>query len=197
MLGNLSPVTLSHLLLQNAVGQGDIAVDATVGNGYDTRFLCQLTGASGRVFGFDIQQSAIENARQWFALHPESSSPALFHAGHETMQHWLPAETRGHIKAFIFNLGYLPGSNKQIVTRADTTLPALQIALEWLCPGGVLIVVVYRGHPGGDEESHVLLQWTSQIPPDTAESLRMERQNLSTTAPYILLIRKNQAQGSL
>jgi predicted methyltransferase len=192
MLGHLSPVSLSHFLLQNAVGAGEIAVDATVGNGHDTRFLCQLVGATGQVFGFDIQQCAIANTQQWFEEHPEILSPTLYHVGHEHMHECLPQAIRGQIKAFIFNLGYLPGGDKQLITRADTTLSALETALEWLCPAGILVIVVYRGHDGGDAESQALLQWTSQIPTNVAETLRMERQNLSAAAPYILLVRKTQ-----
>ena len=43
---------------------GDTAVDATMGNGHDTQFLCELVGESGHVFAFDIQEQAVENTRR-------------------------------------------------------------------------------------------------------------------------------------
>lgn len=48
-----------------------------------------------------------------------------------------------------FNLGYLPGGNKSIITVSDTTLSALKAAERILMPGGLISLVVYIGHPGG------------------------------------------------
>ena len=50
----------AHDLVARFVREGDHVVDATVGNGHDTRFLARLVGAPGRVDGFDIQAGAIE-----------------------------------------------------------------------------------------------------------------------------------------
>lgn len=48
-----------------------------------------------------------------------------------------------------FNLGYLPGGDKEIKTRSETTLMALEAAKRILIPGGLISIVVYVGHPGG------------------------------------------------
>lgn len=48
-----------------------------------------------------------------------------------------------------FNLGYLPGGDKTMITRADTTLLGLEAAERILAPGGLISLVVYVGHPGG------------------------------------------------
>ena len=64
----------------------------------------------------------------------------------------------------MFNLGYLPGGEKEIITRPATTLPALAQSLEILTPGGVLTVVCYRGHPGGREEYEAVLAWLESLP---------------------------------
>ncbi|MFL6518354.1 MAG: rRNA methyltransferase, partial [Bacillus sp. (in: firmicutes)] len=37
-------------LLIKAVKPGDVVIDATVGNGYDSVFLAELVGESGQVF---------------------------------------------------------------------------------------------------------------------------------------------------
>lgn len=56
----LRATELAHLFLRQAVKPGALVVDATVGNGYDTLFLAELVEASGHVFGFDIQEAALE-----------------------------------------------------------------------------------------------------------------------------------------
>lgn len=48
----------SKELLKMAAGEGDIVVDATMGNGHDTQFLAELVGENGHVYAFDIQESA-------------------------------------------------------------------------------------------------------------------------------------------
>lgn len=48
-----------------------------------------------------------------------------------------------------FNLGYLPGGNKSVITVSNTTLLALKAAERVLMPGGLISLVVYIGHPGG------------------------------------------------
>jgi hypothetical protein len=48
-----------------------------------------------------------------------------------------------------FNLGYLPGGDKEIITRSETTLLALEAAKRILIPQGLISIVVYVGHPGG------------------------------------------------
>ena len=56
----ISLVNIAHDLIRDILRPGDIAIDATIGNGHDTVFLVEQVGSSGRVFGFDIQQSAID-----------------------------------------------------------------------------------------------------------------------------------------
>ena len=41
-----------HHWIQNQVREGDVCIDATVGNGNDTELLCSLVGAEGKVYGF-------------------------------------------------------------------------------------------------------------------------------------------------
>jgi len=48
-----------------------------------------------------------------------------------------------------FNLGYLPGGDKDIITVSETTSLALEAAKRILMPGGLISIVVYVGHPGG------------------------------------------------
>ncbi|MCL6617576.1 MAG: class I SAM-dependent methyltransferase, partial [Anoxybacillus ayderensis] len=56
-------------LIDFAVKEGDVVVDATVGNGHDTLYLAERVGESGHVFGFDIQAQAIENTTKRLREH--------------------------------------------------------------------------------------------------------------------------------
>ena len=166
----------AHELLASLV-RGTLAIDATAGNGNDTEFLARLVGSKGRVWAFDIQPQALirtakrlEERRLSVELHLRSkketetteldvlrgdrgSQVICMQASHAEMMRHIPAECRGQIAAIMFNLGYLPGADKSCITLADSTLVALDAAVELLAPQGVLTVVVYPGHPGGDEEA--------------------------------------------
>ncbi len=78
---------------------------------------------------------------------------------HARIDELLPAGDRGRIAAVMFNLGYLPGSDHQLVTQSSSTLRALTIAWDWLRPGGILSVIAYPGHPGGLEETLAVCDW--------------------------------------
>lgn len=194
MLSHLTPVELSHFLLKQCLKPGGIAVDGTVGNGNDLLYLTQLAGEKGQVFGFEIQGAGLIQALNRLHEHKVNPMPTLFFGGHEQLGEKLPQSLQGKINAFIFNLGYLPGSNKKIITRAPTTLRAFSQALDWLAPEGILVAVVYRGHSGGVEESDLLLDWASQIHPTEAETHLFKRLNLRESTPYVLLIRKSPTQ---
>ena len=53
-----------HAILKNHLREGDQAIDATAGNGYDTLFLAEQIGLSGEVIAIDIQNCAIQSTRE-------------------------------------------------------------------------------------------------------------------------------------
>jgi predicted methyltransferase len=141
---------LAHHAVRAVLGPGDVAVDATAGNGHDTRFLCDLVGPTGHVFAFDVQPSALENAAR---MVEGASHVVLLQRDHAEMHDAIPPRFHGQVAAVMLNLGYLPGGDKSIVTRTESTLTAIRAALRLLRPGGVLTVIAYPGHPGGREEA--------------------------------------------
>lgn len=85
-----------------------------------------------------------------------------------------------------FNLGYLPGGDKGVTTASDSTLPALEAALEVLSPGGLLSMLCYTGHPGGREEYQAVRQIVAELP--SAYWLTTELQLLNRpTAPVLII----------
>lgn len=187
-------VQWSHVILGPRLRPGDSVVDATAGNGHDTVFLAQHVLPGGRVFAFDVQAAAIGQT-QLKIRNPESGirdpgHVVLFQAGHERMEELLPPELRGTLRAVMFNLGYLPGGDKTLITGVETTLSALQQALDWLAADGVLTVVVYPGHEGGRAEAEAVGQWVAALPSDQFEVQRLGYVNFRPTTPFCLAVRK-------
>jgi 16S rRNA C1402 N4-methylase RsmH len=123
-------------------------------------------GEQGKVYGFDIQQQALDSAWQRLEQAGAAGEVSLYHAGHETMGYMVPESAHGKVKAVMFNLGYLPGGDKGRTTGASTTLAALQAAVSLLAPGGVLSLLAYTGHPGGREEAELVKGWANTLPPE-------------------------------
>lgn len=145
-----SPLSFSHELLKRYVLPNDVVIDATVGNGNDTVLLASLVGGYGKVYGFDIQEQAIKSTKEKMLLTGLLPQTELILDGHENMDFYIPEDTK--ISAATFNLGYLPKSDKNIITLPETTLIALKKTLVRLRKGGLVTVMVYYGHKGGLEE---------------------------------------------
>lgn len=181
------PVTVSHLNLRMFLQPGDRAVDATCGNGGDTLLLAELVGPQGRVWGFDIQQQAITTTRQKLDDAGLGSQVELLQCGHEEIAYRIV----GPLQAVTFNLGYLPGSDRAIITRPETTVTALRQSLELLAPGGIIAVTVYPGHSGGVIEQRSVDDWASGLDPRSCHVWRMSQLNVATDAPYFILVQRS------
>jgi SAM-dependent methyltransferase len=180
------PVPLAHLLIRRFVRPGDHVIDATCGNGHDTLLLAELAGSSGRVWAFDIQQEALEATAARLAEDGRLDVVVLVHSGHEGMAE----QCRGPVKAVVFNLGYLPGGDRTVITRPESTCAGVEQSLELLQPGGVVIITLYPGHEGGQQERTALETRLAQLPPAGFPVWRMGQINAPATAPYVILIQK-------
>lgn len=180
------PVQLSHLLLESLVRPGSRAVDATCGKGHDTLLLARLVGTTGTVWSFDIQEQAVRETRQKLEEAGMEQRVNLVHSGHEHLSEYVSAP----IDAAVFNLGYLPGGDRSVITRPKTTLHALGQALNLLSPGGLLVIAIYPGHPGGLEEEHAVEAWAGELVQKTYHVWRLGQINTQHNAPYLILIQK-------
>lgn len=155
----------SRAVLRQALSAGGLAVDATLGNGRDAELLAGLAGPEGRVYCFEIQELAIRRARARLAEAGLLDRVEIFHAGHERLAELLPAKALGLVRAATFNLGFLPGSDRRVITRPGTTLAALAALAPFMAPDGVISVAVYTGHSGGPEEGEAVAAWCAALDP--------------------------------
>ena len=159
----LALTELAQQAVGEALGPGARAIDATVGNGHDTLFLARKVAPQGQVIGFDIQAEALEGAHSRLVSSGLEPTATLLFCGHERMLEQVPKDWRGKVSAVMFNLGYLPGGDKTLTTSPATTLSALDEALSLLRIGGLISLLVYRGHPGAKAEADAISAWLEQL----------------------------------
>ena len=177
---------LATQAMQALLRPGDIAVDATLGNGHDALMLAQAVGEGGQVYGFDVQAAAVAAATGRLAEAGLLHRARFLCAGHETMAQHVPAPVRG----IMFNLGWLPGGDKRITTRVETTLTAIRAALALLDVGGLLSVCVYPGHDEGDRERAEVAALLGALPVDAFSALHHRFINYPNDPPELFLVER-------
>ncbi|MBQ8619279.1 MAG: methyltransferase domain-containing protein [Clostridia bacterium] len=173
--------------MMRTIREGDTVVDATMGNGKDTLFLCGLVGETGHVYAFDVQAEAVERTRERVQEAGYETRTTLLLAGHETMAE----HVNGPVQAVMFNLGWLPGAEHIVTTRTETTLRAVSAALNLIAPGGIVTVCVYPGHEEGTRELNALKEYVSGLGVRTFNALYHSFVNASSQTPQLFLIQKN------
>jgi len=186
----ISLVNAAHDLIRDILHPGDIAIDATVGNGHDTALLAEQVGPSGHVYGFDIQQAAIDSTLEKFRQACSPECLTLIHASHADMAEKIPTHHHGKVRAIMFNLGYLPGGDKSVITLTDSTLTALTVAARILAVKGIITLLAYPGHQGGDLETGQVKNWCEQLDTQQFEVSTIYSTEHKDTAPRLFVIRK-------
>jgi predicted methyltransferase len=181
------PTVQAHREVAAVLRVGEIAVDATAGNGHDTVFLAERVGPTGRVLAFDIQAAAIEATRARLAAAGLAERVVLVQGSHgDLAEHVAPAA----VGAVMFNLGYFPGGDHAVITRGAETLRALDAAVAALRPGGIVTVVCYPGHPGGEEESEAVVGWAAALDPAAHAGGVFRRSGTVKPAPFLVRVTK-------
>lgn len=141
---------------------GDSAVDGTVGTGEDTVFLAHCVGLKGKVYGFDIQKAALQEARENIQKKAVKTPIQLICDGHQHMDRYPEIADNPNIGAVMFNLGYWPDGDPFVTTQTETTLKALKQSAELIRPGGIVSVIAYA-HSEGQDEKRQIDQWTAHL----------------------------------
>lgn len=180
-------------LIEKALYDGATAVDATLGNGHDCLWLCRLVGEQGRVYGFDVQQEAVERSGIRLQENGVAQRARLIHSGHENMLDYVQAESAD---AIMFNLGWLPGAEHGVTTCVETTLRAVNAALDVLKEDGVMTVCVYPGHDEGAREREALLEWAQGLDEKRFDAMLRSYLNQSKDPPLMIAVKKNKRRKS-
>lgn len=179
----------AHHLLEGSVLKNETVIDATCGNGNDTLFLSELVGEHGHVLAFDIQEQAIRNTKQ-LITDAKKNNVSYILDSHSNMKYHLENESIHTIGGAIFNLGYLPKSDKSVITKGDTTIAALDTLLTYLKKNGCIVIVVYHGHDGGKTEKELLIDHVMQLDQKYFNVLQYGFINQKNNPPFILAIEK-------
>lgn len=182
----LNAVDYSHFLLKKNLSAGDIAVDATAGNGHDTKFLAELVKDRGKVYAFDVQKKAINNTKKLLNKNNLMNRVELIQNSHENLDKYISQK----ITAVVFNLGYLPGGNKEVITKAKSTILAVKNSIKLLKKAGIIILVIYSGHPGGVSEKQEIIDFTNNLDYKKYNVLNYRFLNQPGTPPEIVAIKK-------
>ncbi|MGI6587806.1 MAG: class I SAM-dependent methyltransferase [Peptococcia bacterium] len=184
----LKATGFTHYLLSKFLSKGQKVIDATAGNGQDTLFLARTVGPLGLVYAFDIQENALQETKKILEKNNCLQQVKLIHAGHEKINKFVQEP----VQAIIYNLGYLPGGNKEIITKGETTLLSLQQGMELLNSGGVVSLIIYPGHSGGEKEATIIEKYVTSLSSRTWQVMKWGRVNVDIAkAPYVLFIYKN------
>lgn len=202
---------LAMHIVRAYVKPGDAVVDATCGNGKDTLALAQMNPA--RLYAFDVQEGAV---RETIKLLEENGfgdrladsgkgNPAdegftgcriaVRQLAHENLSEFFQneegaeaQETANPLTAVVFNLGYLPGGDKLITTKVETTIKAVQDAMELIQKDGLVCITMYSGHPEGKKEKAALLEFAGQLDSAKWHCAYISMPNQKNDPPEILLI---------
>lgn len=175
----------SKRLMNAVVLPGETVIDATAGNGNDTYFLAELVGEKGKVFAFDIQESALAATAE--RLGPLNDRVSYHLDSHANVDRYVERPIGGAM----FNLGYLPYSeDKTIITKPDSTIEAVHKILGLLKKGGIITISVYDGHEGGKEESDALIEYVQSLHQADVHVIRYELMNLRNNPPFLIAIEK-------
>lgn len=179
-------LSLQKYFMLSHIREGDTVVDFTMGNGNDTLFLSETVGKSGKVYAFDIQEEALVSTRAHLSEMGAPENYTLICASHHLVKDYV----KEPIKAGMFNLGYLPRSGRKTVTTLrETTMPAVEAALELLSDDGILLVAVYPGHEEGSLEGKMLAEYFATLDRRKICVSRFEIIN-SPTSPYFFIAEK-------
>ena len=183
---NLYQITQwSHELFRLQVQEGGTYIDATMGKGRDTLFLCEMAKETGRVLAFDIQEAALCATDRLLKEQGVRDRAELYLDSHVHMDRYMPPESADGI---YFNFGYLPGGSHSLATRADTSIRAVEAGLSLLKKGGLMSLCIYSGGDSGFEEKEALLAWLKHLDGRRYLVIKSEYYNRPNHPPVPVLV---------
>lgn len=182
----INPVETAKQIMDIYIKEGMFVCDATVGNGNDTVLLAKKVGEEGQVIGFDIQEIAINNTMNILEKNNLNSRVNLILDGHENLDKYITNQ----IDFFIFNLGYLPSGDKNLVTDLETSLMGIKKSLELLKKNGLGLITCYIGHDGGLEEKEGIEEYLTNLNQKEYNVMEFNFKNQKNNPPILYAIER-------
>lgn len=188
MLNSIKRVTnFAQYIMSEKINEGSVVVDATMGNGNDTLFLAELIGTEGKVYAFDIQAIAIENTMRKITINKlDSYDIKLINDSHENIENYV----LDSIDGAMFNLGYLPKGDHSIITKGESTIKGIKSAIKLLNPGGIISIIIYYGHEGGNEEKEEVIRFLQGLSSEDVTVMECNYVNHGNNPPIVIFIEK-------
>lgn len=171
--------------MEEAVAEGDLCIDATMGNGHDTCLLSRLAGSRGHVYAFDIQPQAVENTRRRLIQEHCPENYTLLCQSHTNLDTYVSPES---VSLITFNFGYLPGGDHKLSTSAKSSVLAIQKGLPLLKRGGRMVLCIYSGGDTGFEERDAILSFLKTLPSREYLVIKSDYYNRPNHPPIPVLI---------
>lgn len=175
-VGDIS--NISHYIVSEFLENKNIAIDATLGNGYDTDFLSKKFI---KVYSFEIQEEACIKYSE-----KKAENVTIINDSHHLLKKYVTEQ----VDCIMYNLGFLPGGDKEITTKSDTSLKSISEGLELLNNGGYMTICLYKGHTEGKEEENVIIPYLKKLPKSKFGVMYHEFLNRSEEAPVLIVVEK-------
>lgn len=169
---------LSHYIVKNFCINFNVAVDATLGNGYDSDFLSKNFA---KVYAFDIQKCAVDKYTE-----KNINNVYLINDSHENFSKYINEK----VDCIMYNLGFLPGGDKKVTTRWESTLKSLEDALNIIDKGAIVSIALYRGHEEGKKEEEVVINYVEKLPKNKYGVMIHSFANRDNNPPILIIIEK-------
>lgn len=182
----VNTIKFTRDIINRNIKSGDICVDCTIGNGNDISLLSRIVGENGCVYGFDIQEIAVDKTSKRLSNEGLIENTVLINDSHENINKYIDQK----IDLFIYNLGYLPKGDKSIKTNKDSTLKSISSSLKLLNENGLILITSYTGHHGGMEEKDAIEDFLIKLNQVEYNVLKYDFLNQKNFAPILYCIEK-------
>ena len=169
---------ISHAIIKNFLENKKCAIDATLGNGHDTDFLSENFE---RVYAFDIQKEACENYET-----KKVKNVKVINDSHSEFEKYINEE----VDCIMYNLGFLPGGNKEITTMHESSLKSIKDGLDILSSGGIMTICIYTGHDEGKIEETCIMELLKDLPKNKFGVMEHRFINRKNNPPILVVVEK-------
>lgn len=176
--------SLINFYLKNYVSSNPYCLDMTCGNGHDSKYILENLSPK-KLIAFDIQRLAKDNTYKLL----KNTNIENFEFILDTHVNIDKYVNQG-IDLVMYNLGYLPGGDKSITTKAIDVVESLSKVLNQLNPRGLIYITLYPGHEPGKKEIEVIEEYLTKLNQKEFSVLSQKFLNQKNNPPYVIMVEK-------